>query len=353
MLLGARQTGKTTLIQNILAGQEGSLYFTADDPAVVEMFRDFALERIKRIFGATKLVCIDEAQRIPSIGVIAKLIHDNLPEIRLILTGSSSFELAEGTYESLTGRKRELLMHPISWKELANYSGDWNAEQQLEQRMRFGMYPEVITSPGEEQEVLREIVSSYLYKDLLNFSGIRKPRLLEDLLRALALQLGQEVSINELSNLLGVGKDTISTYIDLLEKAFILFRLPPLSRNLRNEIRSFNKIYFCDVGIRNAVLGNFLPLQSRTDKGALWENFIIAERRKFLSNNGHSPQVWFWRNSHQQEVDYIEEANGEFSAWEFKFNDKKPVKPVSSFQTAYSVKQIQKVSADNFWEFVQ
>lgn len=352
MLLGARQTGKTTLVQSLLAQHDGSLYFTADDPAVVELFRDFALERLKRILGATKLVCIDEAQRIPSIGVIAKLIHDNLPEIRLVLTGSSSFELAEGTYESLTGRKRELLMHPISWQELANYSGDWNAEQQLEQRIRFGMYPEVITSPGEEQEVLREIVSSYLYKDLLNFSGIRKPRLLEDLLRALALQLGQEVSINELSNLLGVGKDTISTYIDLLEKAFILFRLQPLSRNLRNEIRSFNKIYFCDVGIRNAVLGNFLPLQSRTDKGALWENFMIAERRKFLSNTGQAPQVWFWRNSHQQEVDYIEEKDGAFMAWEFKFSDKKPVKPVSSFQAAYSVPEIQKVSSENFSGFV-
>lgn len=348
VILGARQTGKTTLIRKILSKQEDVIYFTADDPSVVAMFSNFSLENLKLIFGKAKLVCIDEAQRIPSVGLIAKLIHDNMPEVRLILTGSSSLELTEGTYESLTGRKNELILFPLSIQELSNEIGVFQTQQQLDSRLIYGMYPEVITSPGAEQDILREICSSYLYKDLLAWKGIRKPRLLEDLLRALALQLGQEVSINELSNLLGVGKDTIESYIDLLEKTFIVFRLDPLSRNLRNEIKSFRKVYFCDNGIRNAVLGNYLPLENRQDKGQLWENFIVSERRKKLQYEGSYAKSWFWRTTYQQEIDYIEEKDGSFSAWEIKYNSKRKHKFQQSFIDAYQPTTTEIINKDNF-----
>jgi len=348
VVLGARQTGKTTLIRKILSKQEDVIYFTADDPSVVAMFSNFSLENLKLIFGKARLVCIDEAQRIPSVGLIAKLIHDNLPEVRLILTGSSSLELTEGTYESLTGRKNELILFPLSIQELSNEIGVFQTQQQLDSRLIYGMYPEVITSPGAEQDILREICSSYLYKDLLAWKGIRKPRLLEDLLRALALQLGQEVSINELSNLLGFGKDTIESYIDLLEKTFIVFRLDPLSRNLRNEIKSFRKVYFCDNGIRNAVLGNYLPLENRQDKGQLWENFIVSERRKKLQYDGSYAKSWFWRTTYQQEIDYIEEKDGSFSAWEIKYNSKRKHKFQQSFIDAYQPTTTEIINKDNF-----
>lgn len=348
VILGARQTGKTTLIKKILSEHEDVMYFTADDPSVVAMFSNFSLENLKLIFGKTKLVCIDEAQRIPSVGLIAKLIHDNLPELRLILTGSSSLELTEGTYESLTGRKNELILFPVSIQELSNEIGVLQTSQQIDSRLIYGMYPEVITNPGNEQDVLREICSSYLYKDLLSWKGIRKPRLLEDLLRALALQLGQEVSINELSNLLGVGKDTVESYIDLLEKTFILFRLDPLSRNLRNEIKSFRKVYFCDNGVRNAVLGNFLPLENRQDKGQLWENFIISERRKKLQYAQSHAKPWFWRTTYQQEIDYLEEKDGSIYAWEIKYNSRRKHKFQQSFIEAYQPKTTEIINKDNF-----
>jgi len=348
VILGARQTGKTTLIKKLLTEFEDSLYFTADDPSVVASFSNFSLENLRLLIGKAKLICIDEAQRIPSVGLIAKLIHDELPDLRLILTGSSSLELTEGTYESLTGRKTEMILFPVSWQEFSDDLGAMRAYQQLDARLIYGMYPEVITNIGSEQESLKEITSSYLYKDLLAWKGIRKPRLLEDLLRALALQLGQEVSINELSNLLGVGKDTIESYIDLLEKTFIIFRLDHLSRNLRNEIKSFRKVYFCDNGIRNAILGNFLPLENRQDKGQLWENFMVSERIKKLKYTNDHAKSWFWRTTYQQEIDYIEEKDGAFRAWEIKYNPKRKHKFHQAFIDAYQPKVMDVVHRENF-----
>ncbi|MEX1189875.1 MAG: ATP-binding protein [Bacteroidia bacterium] len=352
VILGARQTGKTTLIKKLLQGFNDTLYFTADDPSVVAMFSNFSLENLRLILGKSKLICIDEAQRIPSVGLIAKLIHDELPEVRLVLTGSSSLELTEGTYESLTGRKREMILFPVSWQEFSDSLGALKAWQQLDSRLIYGMYPEVITNLGNEQDILKEITSSYLYKDLLSWKGVRKPRLLEDLLRALALQLGQEVSINELANLLGVGKDTIDSYLDLLEKTFIIFRLEPLSRNLRNEIKSFRKVYFWDNGIRNAVIGNFLPLENRLDKGHLWENFMISERLKKLSYSNSHAKSWFWRTTYQQEIDYIEEKDGGFKAWEIKYSPKRKHKFHQAFADAYSPELMEVIHKENFLEWV-
>lgn len=335
VLLGARQTGKTTLVKSVLPADSSVLSLTGDDPGAVALLQNASLETLKSRLGGYSIVFIDEAQRIPGIGVIAKLVTDELPHLKLILTGSSSFELAEGTYESLTGRKREYHLYPVSWAELAGHFGPVEALTQLETRLVFGMYPEVITSAGNEQDVLRELCSSYLYRDLLSFNGIRKPRLLEKILQALAWQIGQEVSLTEIAQLVDADKATVESYIDLLEKAFIVFRLNPLSRNLRNEIRKFSKVYFWDTGIRNAVISNLAPLQQRNDAGALFENFIMAERRKFLAYRGIHAKTWFWRTQSQQEIDYIEEINGKMMAVEFKWNPKSRVKFPQRFMEAY------------------
>lgn len=225
----------------------------------------------------------------------------------MLASGSSAFEIANEINEPLTGRKWEYYLFPISWEEYVNYAGYMNAHQQLETRLLYGMYPDVITSPGEEKEVLDQLTTSYLYKDLLRFRGIRKPELLDKLLKALALQIGQEVSYNELAGLLQVDKSTVSDYIRLLEQTFIITRLQPLSRNLRNEISTMRKIYFWDTGIRNMLIGNFNSLQSRTDAGALWENFLVIERMKYIQYHGLIGNRYFWRTKAQQEIDYVEE----------------------------------------------
>jgi predicted AAA+ superfamily ATPase len=346
VLLGARQTGKTTLVKSILSKNARVLQLTGDDPTTVG-FLEAGLEILKSRLGNYEFIFIDEAQRIPNIGVIAKLIADHFKTIKLILTGSSSLELAEGVYESLTGRKREYHLFPISWKELSGKYGPINAIGQLETRLIYGMYPEVVTSPGSESEILQELCSSYLYRDLLNFRGIRKPRLLEKILQALAWQIGQEVSLTEIAQLVDADKATVDMYIDLLEKAFIVFRLNPLSRNMRNEIKKFSKVYFWDTGIRNAIISNLLPLHQRPDAGQLFENFVIAERRKKLAYHAIHAKSWFWRTQSQQEIDYVEEINGKFLAVEIKWNPKTKVKFPSSFSENYQT-ETKVIHRDNF-----
>lgn len=347
VLLGARQTGKTTLIKSILEDKANVLNLTGDDPATLRLLENISLETMKSRLGGYSYVFIDEAQRIPGIGMIAKLIVDHLPEVRLILTGSSSLELAEGTFESLTGRKREFQLYPISWKELSNAIGKVEALGQLETRMIYGMYPEVINEGMHAQDVLKELTSSYLYRDLLNFKGVRKPRLLEKILQALAWQIGQEVSLSEIAQLVDADKATVESYIDLLEKAYIIFRLKPLSRNLRNEISKFAKVYFWDTGIRNMLVSNLNPLNMRQDTGHLFENFIIAERMKKIEYDGSIAKTWFWRTHSQQEIDFIEEINGEFHAFEIKWNPKAKAKFPHAFQTAYS-SDFRIINRENF-----
>ncbi len=353
IILGARQTGKTTLVKAFIPTDSTlGLFFDADNTEVQEIFSNMNLERLKNIIGKAKTVIIDEAQRIPNIGLTLKLITDNLPEVQLIVTGSSSLEISDLTNEPLTGRKWEYSMYAVSWSELRNYYGSVNAQMQLENRLIFGMYPEIITNVGEERERLINLSQSYLYKDILSLKLIRKSDVLQKLLRALALQLGNEVSMNELSQVVGADKATVMSYINLLEKTFVIFRLLPLSRNLRNEISSSRKIYFYDNGIRNAIINNFSPLTLRQDVGALWENFLISERIKVNHYRKRYVNTYFWRTQAQQEIDYIEESDGQFKAFEFKWNERKTSKLPAKFAEAYAPQIFEVINRQNFDSFL-
>lgn len=309
-------------------------------------------EDIRRIIGNHKTVFFDEVQRIKNIGLVLKIITDRFKDVLLLVSGSSSLELLSEINEPLTGRKWEYYLYPISWTELSNNAGHLKSIQQLETRILFGMYPEVINNQGNEREILKQLSGSFLYKDLLSYQGIRKPDLLEKLLRAVALQTGNEVSYNELASLLQVDRKTIITYLDLLEKALVIFRLHAYSGNLRNEITSTRKIYFYDTGIRNAILANFNPLNIRTDTEALWENFLVSERMKHLHYNGIWANFFFWRTTARQEIDYLEERDGKLHAYEFKWNPLKKHRFPVTFLNAYPVSSAELVSQNNFSEFI-
>jgi predicted AAA+ superfamily ATPase len=353
VLLGPRQVGKTTLLKSLCAEQGSYLYLNADDPVVAGQLANVGEGQLRRIIGSNTTVLIDEAQRVANIGLTLKIIHDQIPEIRLLVSGSSALELANSINEPLTGRKWEYQLYPISYKEWAQWAGYLATLQQFETRLIFGMYPETINRPGQEKEVLAELAGSYLYKDLLNYGGIRKPELLGKILQALALQVGHEVNYNEISNLVGADRSTIEQYVGLLEKAFVIFRLNPLSRNLRNEINTTRKIYFYDNGIRNAVIGQFQTVNLRQDIGALWENFCISERMKANAYAGRNTLRYFWRSYQQQEVDYIEEANGEMQAYEFKWNPKAKGRISKTFSEAYKPTATKIITRDNFFEWLQ
>lgn len=304
------------------------------------------------IIADSKIVLLDEAQRIPETGLVLKIIHDNFKNIQLIATGSSTFELANKIKEPLTGRKFEFTLYPLSFGEMADNHGFLNEKRLLDHRLIYGYYPDIAINMGQEKKLLKSLASSYLYKDLLTLETIKKPVLLEKILSALALQIGNEVSYNELAQLLNSDKETIEKYIDLLEKTGIIFRLGALTRNVRNEIKQGRKIYFYDNGIRNAILGNFSNLASRTDKGVLWENFMISERYKFLGNNETDVKTWFWRTTQQQEIDYIEEWEGKLLAFEFKWNPQKQVRLSKTFSNAYPNHEYKVITPENFHEFV-
>ena len=353
VVLGARQTGKTTLVKALLDElKPGSLFLNCDEPAVKILLEDVSTMRWRQIIGENKILVLDEAQRIKNIGIKVKLVTDQIPNVQLIITGSSSLELANEINEPLTGRKWEYFLYPVSWKELSGRYNIAERMQEVEQRMIFGMYPELIMKPGREMDILNNLADSYLYKDLLAYKGIRRPDLLEQLLRALALQIGQEVSYNELGSLLQVDRNTIMTYIGLLEKAFIIFRLSPLSRNLRNEISSSRKIYFYDNGIRNALISNFNPLNIRTDTGALWENFMISERVKYNHYQRRFVNMYFWRTHDRKEIDLIEESGGRFDLFEFKWNNPKKQKSFDFFRANYPINRTEIITRKEIENFI-
>lgn len=352
IVLGPRQTGKTTLLKNIAQKYEKSLILNCDDPFLRDQLQNINTAQLRQLIGSNEVVFIDEAQRVKNIGITLKLIIDELKDVVLLVSGSSALEIANEINEPLTGRKWEYMLYPISWQEFNLHVGYVTAMQQLEQRMIFGMYPEVINNLGNEAEILRQIAGSYLFKDLLSYNGIRKPELLEKLLKALAFQIGNLVSYNELANMLQVDKNTISTYIDLLEKAFVVFRLQPFSRNLRKEISTSRKIYFYDTGIRNTLINNLNSFDFRDDQGALWENFVIAERMKYLHYQGLYSNTWFWRTQQQQEIDYLEESGGILSGYEFKWNSDRKYKVPTIFSETYPKSEIQVISKQNFLPFV-
>lgn len=353
IIYGARQVGKTTLVQSLVKEyKRPTLFLNGDDADIRALFSNPTASKLKPIIGNNKIVVIDEAQRIPETGLVLKIIHDNFKEIQLIATGSSAFELANKIKEPLTGRKFEYTLYPFSFSELVNHHGFLTEKRLLEHRLIFGYYPDIALSSGLEQRLLKELASSYLYKDLLMLENIHKPQLLEKILKALALQIGSEVSFHELALLTGSDNQTIEKYIDLLEKTYIIFRLNGLNRNVRNEIKKGKKIYFYDNGIRNAIIGNFLPLTSRTDNGALWENFLVSERIKYNSIHNSDVKEYFWRTTQQQEIDYIEERNNSLSAFEFKWNPNKKAFLSKTFSNAYPGSSFKVISPENINEFI-
>lgn len=352
VVLGPRQVGKTTLITGIASGLSANyLYINGDDPATRALWNNPAQSFIMNYIGNHKIVVIDEAQRLGNIGLSAKMIIDSAKEIQLFLTGSSSLEIASEISEPLTGRKWEYRLFPLSWDEIQAHYSFARTLPQLENFLITGMYPEVITHSEDAREVLANLAGSYLYKDILELGGIRRPEILVKLLQALAWQIGSEVSYNELAQTVGADKATVSSYIDLLEKSFVVFRLDPFARNLRNEINSTRKIYFCDNGVRNTIINNFAPIAQRNDIGQLWENFLISERRKQLAYNGFYGNTYFWR-TREAEIDYIEEQDGKINAYEFKWNPKKKVKFPGSFVTGYKPDFTGVIHRDNFWEWL-
>jgi len=353
LLFGPRQSGKSTLIESLLkeVGQEW-LYLNGDEADVREILTNTTSAKLKLLAGRNKIVFIDEAQRVNNIGLTLKLFTDQLKDIQVIATGSSAFELSSQVNEPLTGRKYEFMLYPLCFEEMVGHHGLLEEKRLLEHRMIYGYYPEIVSNQGQETTLLKLLANSYLYKDLLNLEQIKKPVLLEKLLKALALQVGSEVSYNELAKSIGADKETIEKYIDLLEKAFVLFRLPALSRNVRNEIKKGKKVYFYDCGIRNAIINNFNPIQSRTDAGALFENYFISERLKFLRYHGMEVDQYFWRTTQQQEIDLIEEEGGKMRAYEIKLNDKSRIRFPKTFIDNYNNAVFFKVSQSSVEEFL-
>lgn len=350
IILGPRQVGKSTLIESILK-ETNHLFLNGDDPTVRETLRNINTEQLKILIGNHTTLFIDEAQRIDNIGLTIKIVIDNIKGVKVYLTGSSALDLNKEINESLTGRKWEYKLYPISWQEWENKVGFLQAEQDLENRLIYGFYPDVLNNPLEASEIISQLADSYLYKDILSLAGLRKPDKLHQLTQALAYQIGSEYSNQEIAQLIRVDAKTVDSYIDLLEKAFIVYRLRPYSKNLRNELKSMSKIYFYDNGIRNAVIQDFRPLNLRNDVGALWENFLITERLKYLEYHGMKAKTYFWRTKQQQEIDYIEVNSAQLSAVEFKWNPLKKVNFSKSFTNNYEA-TLMEISRENFRTFV-
>jgi len=352
ILLGARQTGKTTLLKLLFENEKNLLWLNGDEADVNNMFVHASSTSLRAAIGNHETVIIDEAQRIENVGLKLKLITDQIPNVQLIATGSSAFELSNRINEPLTGRKWEYQLFPLSFAEMVEHHGLLEEKRSLPHRLLYGYYPEVVVNQGNEKKILRQLSDSYLYKDILQWEGIQKPDKLLILLKALAFQIGNQVSYNELAQTCGLDSKTVEKYIFLLEKTFIIFRLGSFARNLRNELKFSRKIYFYDCGIRNSLISNFNQLEMRDDRGNLWENFLVSERMKKL----HYDEVWantyFWRTKDQNEIDYIEEKDGIISAFEFKWNVKKQPKINATFKTTYHVENLQIVSPDNVETFL-
>lgn len=352
VVYGPRQAGKTTLIREIEKKYlSESVYLSCDEPDIRSAFTNATSSAMKAFIGNNKLVFLDEAQRVANIGLSLKLLHDTFPEIQVVATGSSSFDLANSISEPLTGRKREFFLPPISAKELGSTIGKLDMERTLEQRLVFGMYPEVIVrGSAEAKETLAEIASSYLYKDILSYERLRHPDLLEKILRALALQIGQEVSYTELATTVGVNKQTVERYVELLEKTFVIFRVPPLHRNRRKEIGKLRKIFFWDTGVRNQLIGAWQELSARADVGVLWENFLMSERYKLHAAALRPANRFFWRSYDQHEIDYVEEMEGKLTGFEFKWTPA-PYRPPKTFVDLYPAASVALVSRKNWLDF--
>ena len=354
VLYGARRTGKTSIVKNILQKYpENSFYFDFEDPQNRLLFENAGVEKLKSLLQDYKLVIFDEAQKFLNIGQTLKLIHDHLPSVQVIATGSSSFELSNKINEPLTGRKWEFKLFPLSIEEIKQAKNSIYVAQNLQEFLVYGTYPSLFDkSNAEKKDILTELSSSYLFQDVFTYQDIRNPEVLEKLLRLLAFQVWNEVSYHELALNLKINEETVARYIQLLEKAFVIFRLSAFSKNPRKEIGKTRKIYFYDLGIRNSLISSFNNLETRNDIGALWENFCVVERMK---NNEYSQKfvnTYFWRSYSGQEIDYIEESGEELKTFEFKYNSNKKGKIPSSFATSYPNHTFEVVNTDNFSNFI-
>ena len=355
LLIGARQVGKSTLFRMLTetVTEDVLLWLNCDLQNVRDTLTNPTLTTLQLLFGNKNVVVIDEAQRVTNVGMTLKLIVDNFPHVQLLVTGSSALDLHNRLNEPLTGRKVEYHLYPISTGELYASKGLLGVNELFEQRMVYGSYPDVLLGALPPEKVLMELAESYLYKDILEMEGIRKSSVLQKLLVALALQVGSEVSYNELSKTVGVDNKTVEKYIDILEKCYIVFKLNSFSRNIRSELTKSKKIYFYDLGVRNAVLRSFAPLELRQDNGALWENFFIAERLKYNHYADRMVNAYFWRTSDKQEIDYIEEVNGELHLFEMKWNVKKQkTKLPNLFMETYHPKQANVITPENYLLFL-
>ncbi|MBU2632627.1 ATP-binding protein [Patescibacteria group bacterium] len=354
IIYGARQVGKTTLVNDVIKNLGlKTLNVNADQSKYVNIFSQRNLNRMKDFVEGYELLFIDEAQRIPEIGINLKLILDNFKDLKVIVTGSSSLDLASKISEPLTGRAWTYKLYPISFYELSAFKNKFELKDQVEERLVYGSYPEVFSLTGEanKREYLQNLTDAYLYKDLLELGDVRNSHKIRDLLKLLAFQIGSEVSLSELGSNLGMGKDTVSRYIDLLEKSYIIFRLKGFRRNLRKEVTKMDKIFFYDLGIRNMLIDNLKPLKERNDAGQLWENFLISERIKYLSYSQLYTSNYFWRLYTGAELDYVEEAGGELIGYEFKFGGRVAKAP-QGWKTAYPDSKFKCINRDNFLEFI-
>ena len=356
LLIGPRQVGKTTLLKNILtsvSSEKKVQFWNCDESDVRQFLSEANSAKLKSFVGNSDFIVIDEAQRVKDIGLTIKLLHDSFPNVQLAVTGSSSLDLSNSINEPLTGRKFEYNLFPFSTNELVNHTSMLEEMRLLKNRLVYGFYPDVVNNPGEEKEILTNIVNSYLYKDVFEFQDIRKSSVIEKLVQALALQVGSEVSFNELGNLLGIDTVTVQRYVDLLEKAYVIFHIRSYSRNVRNELKKSIKIYFYDNGVRNSVISNFSPVDLRSDIGVLWENFLISERIKNNVYHNKNAKYYFWRTTQKQEIDFIEEVEQNLFAYEFKYNPKKAnSKCPLTFSNNYPNVPFDVITSENYMDFV-
>ncbi len=351
-LMGARQTGKTTLIKEIAKKEKDVVWMNADDMTVRNLLAEVSVAKFRSIIGSNRLLVVDEAQRIEDIGIKMKLITGNIDNVQVILTGSSSLDLSNKINEPLTGRKREFRLYPLSFGEMAAHHGVMEEIQHLKMRLIYGAYPEVVCNPGDEKEVLMQLADSYLYKDILEWEKIKKSDKLTKLLQALAFQVGSEVSYSEIGKFVGLDNSTVEKYITMLEQAYVIFRVGSWSRNLRNELKFAKKVYFYDNGIRNAVIQNFADTDMRQDIGALWENYMISELKKKIDYERGYGKIYFWRTTTNKEIDFLEENDGKITAFEFKWNSKKRGRKQNEFLNAYPNATLETITPDNYYEYL-
>lgn len=356
VLYGPRRVGKTTLLKDILSKQTDKyLLLNGDELSTRELLASQDKQKLGELLGENAFLAIDEAQRIQNIGLNLKILVDNFPDRVFLASGSASFDLANKVNEPLTGRKNTTLLYPVSFSELINAYGLFETKKQLERWLIFGTYPEVVTTEdvGKRKQYLDELVGSYLYKDILEMEGLRHPDKLVDLLRLLAFQIGNEVSLTELGSNLSLNRETVERYLDLLEKSFVIFRVSGFSRNMRKEVAKNSRYYFYDNGVRNSLIQNFNDLNLRDDLGKLWENFLFIERIKANHYNGRTANIYFWRTYDQKEIDLIEEREGKLFGYEFKWQGKIKKTNQIEFLQAYKNAQVETITKDNFEAFLE